>query len=150
MPAVAALLWVFAAPWVLLGRWIQRLPPESAPPALFLFGVNRTNPSDGPLIGVIMFVHPKENIHVTLLRLEHDASVILINANRSQIVVLRPFDFLVVVSGGGGICRKFVKKAAHLLLLLLGKFTESCEEVGSRASLISWRALLMFTMIGLR
>src|SRR5262245_20128918 len=91
--------------------------------------MDRTGSSGCPLIGLVVFIHPKQDVHIPLFRLENDATVILIYPNGPQVVVLGALDLLVVVCGSGGIGGKLVKEASHFLLLLLGKATECRQEV---------------------
>src|SRR5690242_354144 len=95
--------------------------------------MDRTGSSGRPLIGVIVFVHPKQDVNVPLFGLENDASVILVYANRPQVVVLCALDFLVIVRGGGRVGCKFIEEAAHLLLLFLRKTAECREEVSTKS-----------------
>ena len=87
------------------------------------------NSPHGPLIGVVVLVHPKKKIHVTFLRLEDYPAIILVNADGAQVIILGALDFLVVVGGGGRICSKLVEEATHFFLLLLRQSAERRQKI---------------------
>src|SRR5690606_41837972 len=50
-------------------------------------GIHLTAVAPGPVIGIVMLVHPQQHIDIARVGLQHDAAVILIDAHRAKMAV---------------------------------------------------------------
>src|SRR5690606_34303356 len=82
----------------------------------------------GPVIGIVMLVHPQQHIDIARVGLQHDAAVILIDAHRAKMAVTGVVDLLVIDAGGLRVATELADELHHLLLLAAGNGGKRLQE----------------------
>ncbi|MOA52144.1 hypothetical protein D3C78_1753890 [compost metagenome] len=80
-------------------------------------GVNGDAMATGPMVCIVMLVDPKQAIHVTHIRLQHNAAHIVVDAHRAHVRIRRIANPFVVNARCHRVLAEFGDKIQHCQLL---------------------------------
>ncbi len=83
----------------------------------------------GPLIGIVMLVYPKQNVDVALFGAEDNATIILVNAYRTEVLAGGITDDFIVDAGRSRVVTEAGNELHHRALFLFGNTGKCNQEV---------------------